>query len=102
MNSSMGFNPGTDDDSGKMLSLQKESDRDWDSSLQSRRFSPMYRNYRDGLYTTAEYEDGKWRIERKPLSQDKYEKAKSVFETIGENGMITKKNNDAYYYLYTD
>lgn len=57
--------------------------------------------YRDGLYTATEYEDGKWRIERQPLSRDKYEKAKSVFETIGENGMINQKNN-AYFNLYSD
>ena len=30
-----------------------------------------------------------------------YEKAKSVFETIGENGMINQKNN-AYFNLYSD
>ena len=58
--------------------------------------------YRDGLYTATEYEEGKWRIERKLLSQDKYEKAKSIFEMIGENGMLTKKNNDAYFYSYSD
>ena len=37
-------NPGTDDDSGKMLSLRKETDRNLDSSLQSKQFFPMYRN----------------------------------------------------------
>ena len=73
-----------------------------DSSMRGLANQVLETFYRDGLYTTAEYEDGKWRIERKPLSQDKYEKAKSVFETIGENGMITKKNNDAYYYSYSD
>lgn len=56
---------GPDDDSGKMLSLQKEADRNLDSSL-SDNFTY--------ILTSAE----------------RYEKAKGVFETIGENGMLIK------------
>ncbi|MBS1352220.1 MAG: hypothetical protein HPZ82_01630 [Coprobacter sp.] len=73
-----------------------------DSSMRGLANQVLETFYRDGLYTATEYEEGKWRIERKLLSQDKYEKAKSIFEMIGENGMLTKKNNDAYFYSYSD